>query len=82
MVFRYPFMSGINRLNAEINRPMEERKDGRTDRWRKGRMDRRTDVGKEGWTDRPMEEGWTDGRTKGRTGEQTDRDVNTVIDKA
>lgn len=66
-------MSGINRLNAKINRPMGERKDGRTDRWRKGRMDRQADGGKEGWTD---------GRTKGRTGEQTDRDVNTVIDKA
>lgn len=76
MVFRYPFMSGINRLNAEINRPMEERKDGRTDRWRKGRNDRRTDGGKEGWTDRPMEErtdGQTDayGQKDGRASRQT-----------
>lgn len=74
MVFRYPFMSGINRLNAEINRPMEERKDGRTDRWRKGRMDRRTDGGKVGWTDRPMEErkdGQTDGQKDGRASRQT-----------
>lgn len=74
MVFRYPFMSGINRLNAEINRPMEERKDGRTDRWRKGRMDRRTDGGKEGWTDRPIEErkdGQTDGQKDGRASRQT-----------
>lgn len=42
MVFRYTFMSRIKRLNAQIDRSMEKKKEGWTDGQKDGKASRQT----------------------------------------